>query len=73
MLQPISDNGTRKLYNVGIKILGSYNNLINTEGRNWSKCLCRERMSWYISNRSVSELKVLPKLKYGGDDIVKNK
>jgi thymidylate synthase len=72
--QPISDNGTRKLYNVGIKILDPANNLINTEGRNWSNAYAEREWDWYISrNRSVSELKKFAPIwdkMHGGDDIV---
>lgn len=51
-------NGTRKIYNVGIKLLEPANNLILTPERNWSKTYADREWDWYMSqNRSVSELK----------------
>jgi thymidylate synthase len=51
-------NGTRKLYNVGIKILDPFSNLILTEDRKWSKPYADREWEWYLSkNRSVTNLK----------------
>jgi thymidylate synthase len=56
--QPVSDNGTRKLYNVGIKILEPDKNLILTRDRLWSEAYAKREWDWYVSrDRSVAELK----------------
>ena len=56
--QRIHKNGTRKVYNVGIKILEPQNNLITAVGRRWSLGYANREWEWYLSkNRSVSELK----------------
>lgn len=72
--QPISDNGTRKLYNVGIKILDPASNLITTNGRIWNESYAKREWEWYSSrNRSVSELKKFAPIwdkMHGGDNIV---
>lgn len=51
-------NGTNKEYNVGIKIMEPWRNLIETSGRRWSLGYANREWDWYMSqNKSVSELK----------------
>jgi thymidylate synthase len=54
----LHENGTCKLYNVGIKILDPSKNLIETKDRKWSKAYADREWEWYLSqNRSVAEIK----------------
>lgn len=72
--QSTHENGTRKIYNVGIKILEPGKNLILTSGRKWNATYAEREWEWYLSrNRSVSELKKFAPIwdrMHGGDDVV---
>lgn len=72
--QPNSANGTRKLYNVGIKLLDPSSNLIKTPGRVWNEIYAEREWNWYQSeNRSVVELKKYAPIwdkMHSGDNIV---
>lgn len=67
-------NGTRKLYNVGIKILNPRNNSIYVPERKWSDTYAKREWDWYISrDRSVEELKKYAPIwdkMHSGDNIV---
>lgn len=52
------DNGTRKMYNVCIKILEPSDNKISTPNRNWNLKYANREWDWYVSrNRSVEQIK----------------
>lgn len=72
--QPISENDTRRILNVCIKILHPENNLIKTEFRGWSKTYAEREWQWYLSkNRSVEDIKKYAKIwdnMHSGDNIV---
>jgi thymidylate synthase len=56
--QKVHSNGTRKVYNVCIKILEPAKNLITTKDRKWNIGYAQREWDWYVSkNRSVSEIK----------------
>lgn len=72
--QKVSGNGTRKVYNVGIKITCPQNKEINTEGRKWSRAYADREWAWYKSeDRSVANIKKYAPIwdkMHGGDNIV---
>ena len=72
--QPTHENGTRKIYNVGITIMNPADNLIHVKERNWSLAYANREWEWYLSkNRSVEQLKKYAPIwdrMHGGDNIV---
>lgn len=72
--RPVHLNGTKKILNVGIKILQPDDNKINTAFRNWSKSYAEREWAWYLSgDRSVSKLKQYAPIwdkMHNGDNIV---
>jgi thymidylate synthase len=68
------ENGTRKIYNVGIKLLYPMENKIKTPERAWSISYAEREWDWYMSeNRSVEELKKYAPIwnkMHNGDNIV---
>lgn len=67
-------NGTRRLTNVGFKLMYPQSNTINSIPRNWNLTYAKREMTWYISeNRSVKELKKFAPMwdkMHSGDNIV---
>lgn len=72
--QSTSPNGTRKIHNVGIKIMQPTRNRIFTEERKWSPKYAEREWQWYLSeNRSVAEIKKYAPIwdrMHSGDNIV---
>lgn len=72
--QPTHENGTRKVYNVGITIMDPTDNGIINANRNWSETYANREWEWYMSeNRSVAELKKFAPTwdkMHSGDNIV---
>ena len=70
----VHENGTKKIYNVSIKILEPTKNLIKTEYRNWNNLYGEREWEWYLSkDRSVKELKKYAPIwdkMHNGDNIV---
>lgn len=68
------NNGTRKVYNVGIMLLEPFNNHISVPERNWSLPYAKREWDWYLSqNRSVAEIKKFAPIwdkMHNGDNIV---
>ena len=67
-------NGTKKLTNVGFKILNPLDNYINTPFRKWNLKYAIREFAWYMSkNRSVEEIKKYAPIwdnMHGGNNIV---
>lgn len=67
-------NGTKKLTNIGFKILNPLDNKINTPFRKWSLNYALREFEWYMSaNRSVEEIKKFAPIwdkMHGGNNIV---
>lgn len=72
--RPVSENGTKKIYNVGIKIMNPYDRDIRVPERNWSPRYAEREWDWYMSkDRSVFELQKHAPIwrnMHGGDGIV---
>lgn len=70
----IHPNGTKKVYNVGIKILEPCKNLIFTTDRNWNKIYADREWDWYMSqDKSVINIKKFAPIwdkMHNGDNIV---
>ena len=67
-------NGTKKLTNIGFKILNPLDNKINTPFRKWSLTYALREFEWYMSaNRSIEEIKKFAPIwdkMHGGNNIV---
>lgn len=67
-------NGTRKIYDVGIKIMNPLKNEIKSDFRAWNKTYADREWAWYMSeNRSVKNLKKYAPIwdkMHNGDDLV---
>lgn len=70
----VANNGTKKIHNVGIKILNPGDNHIKVEGRKWNPRYAEREWDWYMSeNRSVEDLKKYAPIwdkMHSGDNIV---